>query len=594
MRPGRGFAYGRATADNAACGQPPVAAMARKIALGPGGSFEFTMVIGKLPDSSDGCLPPSRRLVELGKYLVASRRAKALAQLRERYRRLFERRRIDTPDAGLSRYANEFLPLQAYWVSMLDRGWPGGFRGTRDAAQDTTSMIGIDPGLARERLIELFSQQRSDGWFPRAYYPGDKTGKAFTATHVDAGVWVWELLREYLCLTRDFDVLKVKTPWMDRQGAASILDRSLGLLDYYLAKENLGPHGLCKIRGGDWNDAVNLAGLEGKGESVMVSCQLVLALEQAADLLRSLAKGRGGALLRRAGRLAVRAGTMRDCLLGHARNRAGYFNGVFSDGGYWVFSPRDPDGRRRISVPANAFAVIAGIVQGAGREEVFDALNELKGPHGWRLFYPAVGDRPIAKLGRIGQGDLAAGVGENGTIYNHGSHGFLGRAAAAAGKGDLLYDVMRHMLPYDQQAHDVAVTRTAPYGVVNHWKSAIGLEGVGGDVFLSGSIATALRNLYEGMAGCRSDVSHLVIDPCLPSHWAGIEAEVDFLGGRCRLRVANPAGVSCGVAALLLDGVAVPDRLDCRRTGRSLAAIPLAMIRPGRDHLIEVTMGGPA
>ena len=35
----------------------------------------------------------------------------------------------------------------------------------------------------------------------------------------------------------------------------------------------------CKIREGDWNDSVNRAGLEGKGESVMVSCQAVLGLE---------------------------------------------------------------------------------------------------------------------------------------------------------------------------------------------------------------------------------------------------------------------------------------------------------------------------
>ena len=74
---GPGFAYGYAGADNAACGQPPVAAMAKKIALGRSETFEFTMVIGKLPDSSDGQLPSSSHLAELGKYLCASPRRRA-------------------------------------------------------------------------------------------------------------------------------------------------------------------------------------------------------------------------------------------------------------------------------------------------------------------------------------------------------------------------------------------------------------------------------------------------------------------------------------------------------------------------------------
>jgi len=590
---GAKFKWGDALAGNAAVGQPPLAAMARRVALRPGEKFEFTTVIAKLPDGPDGKLPPPATLAKLSGYLSPREREKVLKQLARNAGELLKRRNLKTPDESLSRYINEFVPLQAYWVSVLDRGWPGGFRGVRDAAQDATSLVGIDPRLARVRLVEIFNHQWSNGLFPRAYYVEGVRMSPIVDSHVDAGVWVWELLNEYVCQTRDFKVLAEKTRWQVRYGHLTILERVIRLFEYYLQKENLGKHGLCKIRGGDWNDSVNRAGLEGKGESVMVSCQLVLALEEAADLLRYLDELHvSRKWTRRAASFAKSAAKMRKNLMRHAFNAEGYLNGVFNDAGRWVFSPKDPDGRRRINGPANSYAIIAGIVQGDERGKVFKALAQLKGPFGWRLFHPPIaGNPPILKLGRIGQGDLAPGLGENGTPYNHGSQGFLGRAAWTAGKGNLLYEVLRYMFPYDQKAHPVDVARTAPYGIVNHWKEAIGLEGVGGDVFLSGSIATSLRNAYEGLAGFRVGLKHVIFDPCIPAKWDGLEYEVDFLGSRLHVTVKNNSHVECGVARLKLDGKEILDRFESSRLGRRVAVIPLNRFRKGKRHKVEVIMG---
>jgi cellobiose phosphorylase len=281
---------------------------------------------------------------------------------------------------------------------------------------------------------------------------------------------------------------------------------------------------------------------------------------------------------------------MRDNLQRHAFNKSGYYNGVFSDSGRWVFSPADSDGKSRINGPANSFAVIAGVARGQARDSVIDALNSLKGPHGWRLFYPGIGHPPIPKLGRLGQGDLESGIAENGAPYNHGSHGFLGRAAWTAGRGQMFYDVMRYMLPYDQQAHPIAVSKTAPYGVVNHWKEAIGMEGRGGDTFLSGSIATALRNFYEGMAGFRPELEAVVIDPVIPPDWRQMQAHVSFMGARITINVRNPSGKECGVARLTMDGKEMPDRINCPRLERQLAVIPIDAFKSGKKHVIEVAL----
>jgi N,N'-diacetylchitobiose phosphorylase len=281
---------------------------------------------------------------------------------------------------------------------------------------------------------------------------------------------------------------------------------------------------------------------------------------------------------------------LRHNLLAHARNEQGYFNGVFTDAGQWVFSPHDPDGRVRVNGPANSFAVIAGIVSGKERDQIFNALDSLKGTHGWRLFSPPIGNSPIEKLGRLGHGDLAPGLYQNGAPYNHGCHGFLARAAWTAGRGDLLYDVLRYTFSYDQAAHSVQIAKAAPYAVVNQWKEGMGLEGVGGTTFLSGTISTALRTIYQGLVGFRPGLQALTIDPCMPAAWDGLTAELPFLGGRYTLSVHNPGHVECGVQAMTLNGVPLPvcsDQVLVRRVG----TIPIDEFEPGIDYRIEVWLG---
>ena len=63
----------------------------------------------------------------------------------------------------------------------------------------------------------------------------------------------------------------------------------------------------------------------------------------------------------------------------------------------------------------------------------------------------------------------------------------LRRASHVVGDGNgiqvVLYETLRYMFPYDQSAHPVESSKTAPYGVVNHWREALGLEGTGGRMY---------------------------------------------------------------------------------------------------------------
>ncbi len=571
------FRYSERSAENACQGVQGIAAISKTLSLDSDACFEFAIIIGTASGLTRGMKPSPEQVENLSQYFDGSARQSAKECYSSFLKSSIRVRKIWTPDQAFSRYVNEWLPLQLNWVNTLDRGWPTGMRGTRDSAQDATATIPINAALARERIIEIFSVQRSDGWFPRQYSIFGRHGKHDLRNYVDAGAWVWELLFDYLRWTKDFQLLREELQFLDSDKGESILEHSLRIANFYLANQNLGEHGLCKIREGDWNDSINRAGLEGRGESVMLSCQVVLLLKQAAYLLEWLDEHTD--LVKEFREQAER---LTSNILTYALNREGYLNGVFTDKGEWVFSSSDPDGRRRISIPVNAWGIISGVLIGKSCERVIDILAKLKQRDGWPLFTPPIGDLPIEKLGRIGQGDLLPGLGENGTHYNHGCHGFLGRAAACAKRGDLLLEVLRYMLPYDQTCHPVNRAKTAPYAVVNHWKTAAGLEGRGGDAFLTGSISTALRNVYDGMFGIKPLLDSIALDPCLPSSWAECSASFSYLGSRLEITYKQ-AGY--GRWSISINGESV-DHKSVDWLGEAIPAIPDSALRTkGKTHI---------
>lgn len=555
-----------------------IAALSKTIWLQPGARFEFTMVTGAPEVASRGSGPTTDELGPYFRYLDADEQARSTDARRAKLEEFMGLRSIETPDKAFDRYVNEWLPLQLGWVGILDRGWPSGMRGTRDCAQDTTAFVPLDSDYCRKTILFVMQMQRSDGWFPRQFSVHGRQGRHDHRNYVDGGAWVWQLLYDYLCWTKDFGILSEPAQWLDDDLAGSVLDHAWRSIDYYTKPANLGEHGLCKIREGDWNDSVNRAGLEGRGESVMVTCQVVMMLKQAARLCEFLAGVpvtglRSEDMEQSAHQYAGKAEELTQNLLDHALNDQGYLNGVFTDNGEWVFSPCDPDGKRRVNVPVNAFGMISGVLQGERFQRALEVLVSLKTRDGWPLYWPGIGDPPIEKLGRVGKGDVTPGNVENAGIYNHGCHGFFARGVARSGHGDLALEILRCMLPYDQDRHPVSRAKSAPYGVPNHWKLQAGVEGRGGACFLSGSIATALGSVYGGLFGIQPQLEGLAIDPDLPSEFT--EAKVRFSYRGAEVRVVYKRGIAdVNTPRLMINGEPVTTKIRDVLLDKEVLVIP--------------------
>ena len=538
-------------------GYPPVWALQYDVKLRPGQREAIRQVVAMLQPEDDGSFPGPGEAAGLSRLLDDEAIGKELARLDERYSGIADARCIETPDKALDEYVNDWLPLQLDWTCSLDRGWPSGMRGSRDSANDFTAMVPLDAPWCRRILQTMFSCQRSDGWFPRQYSALGREGKHDMRGHVDAGCWVVELLYNYLCFSKDFDFVTGTLPWLDSAETASVLDHALRGLDFFIRDENLGEHGLCKIGEGDWLDSVNRAGLKGRGETVSVTSQAIIAMVQMTLVVERL-KELGLIEAKRADALTGLYATKQEqfikALREHAYNADGYFNSVFNDDGRWIFSNNDPDGKRRVYGPANWFALSAGVAFPDLIPSVLKELEFLRCDDGYRVLWPPFGAVPIPHVGRGGSGDQPPGLFENGNAYNQGSHGFLGRALAVAGEGDRLYEVIHCLLPFDQQRHPVGEVKTPPYAVVNCWQNIPNFERHGGMQFLTGSIAYGMRMVYEWMLGIKPLPGGLAIDPCVPSGFRSLSARFTYLSKELRLLVKNPDRRQCCVTRMTLNG----------------------------------------
>ena len=467
-----------------------------------------------------------------------------LDRISAKYARIFEKRRIKTGDVSFDSFVNGFLPLELDWVSALDRGWPTGMRGVRDAANDFQGFLAYDKALCRSVIANVFSKQRSDGWYPRQVPFGD-SDKFDMRAFVDSACFFTEYVYDYLAFTDDYTILTETYPYHDTEVCESGLAHLVRGIEYLMAEENIGEHGLVKIRGGDWLDSLGGAGLRGRGETVMVSCQLVMCISYLIEIYNKLGV-----------ECDERYSSFRADII-EAINRhswceeGGFYRGVFSDDGKWIFSESDPDGEKRVYVPTNSYAIISGVAEGK-EKRVLDNVKELRTENGYKLFTTPFGVKRMDGIGKMGTGDFQAYFAENGSVYNHGSQCFLLRALAEVGESESFSEVLNFALPHDEISHDPDATCSAPYAITNCYHLVPSFYGRSGFSFLTGSVAMIERAVYSWMYGVRFTLGEVKISPCLPERYKNSSVTIGYADSTLEIEYRG----SGSIRSATVDGVA--------------------------------------
>jgi len=451
------------------------------------------------------------------------------------YNGLFTERSIKTENPIYDNFINNFAPLQMYWVGSLDRGWPSSMRGSRDASQDFAGIVPLYPAWAKQVIKELFEHQRTDGWMPRQVSTVSRTAPHDMRNFSDGGAFLLELIHIYLAFTRDFGFLDETVWWLDSDEQSTVMEHVLRTIGYYLAPENVGEHGLCKVWYGDWWDVMDKIGVKGRGESVTVTAQTVLNLKNLADMITRLAElsEKYKKYLPLAETFLSRREEFISSMRKHAFNKLGYYNGYFNDDGKWLLSDADPDGRERLYLVSNAWAVISGC---ANQEEARSVLENVEKRSLCEVGY-ATKSVPfydhIDNAGRAGLG------GERfRSSYNH-AQSFYVRACCAANRPDLAYNATRYILPIEEKYAPVENTFAPPFAIANMYSNAPAAPHRVSLQYLSGTVSYVLRTVYEFFFGINYRYDGLLIRPRLPEVFGSCSATFSYLGKNFKI-LARP------------------------------------------------------
>ena len=526
-----------------------------------GESYSFTQVFAVTDDE--------KKIVEniknSVKYFDSTVQKAEEEKLAEKHAELFSVRTVKTGDPDFDSFVNGFLPLEMYWVSSLDRGWPTGMRGVRDAANDFEGMLCYDKQMCKGVIENIFSKQRSDGWYPRQVPFGAGT-KFDLREFVDSACFFTEYVYDYLAYAGDYSILENKYGYYDCETQESGLTHLKKGMDYLLSDDALGVHGLVKMRGGDWLDCLSGAGKKGRGESVMVSCQLVMCLKYLVEILNKVGQVNEVEKYEKAGYRLKNA-------INKAAFNGRFYNAVYTDNDTWLFSEKDEDGEERVYVPTNAYAVISGVASGK-ENEIFNEIAKLKTSDGYKLFSKPLGGKFIDGIGKMGTGDFQPYFAENGSVYNHGSQCFLIRALAKAGRYEEISDVLGYALPLYADKHSPEKTCSAPYAITNCYHLVPSFYGRSGFSFLTGSVAMIERAVYSWVFGLNFALDNIVITPCVPKEYANAEITTPFnghnltikyVGYGAQIEIAEISGKAFDVSAegrsVLIDKALITDDL---------------------------------
>lgn len=526
-----------------------------------GESYSFTQVFAVTDDEKK----IAENIKNSVKYFDSTVQKAEEEKLAEKHAELFSVRTVKTGDPDFDSFVNGFLPLEMYWVSSLDRGWPTGMRGVRDAANDFEGMLCYDKQMCKGVIENIFSKQRGDGWYPRQVPFGAGT-KFDLREFVDSACFFTEYVYDYLAYTGDYSILENKYGYYDCETQESGLTHLKKGMDYLLSDDALGVHGLVKMRGGDWLDCLSGAGKKGRGESVMVSCQLVMCLKYLVEILNKVGQVNEVEKYEKAGYRLKNA-------INKAAFNGRFYNAVYTDNDTWLFSEKDEDGEERVYVPTNAYAVISGVASGK-ENKIFNEIAKLKTSDGYKLFSKPLGGKFIDGIGKMGTGDFQPYFAENGSVYNHGSQCFLIRALAKAGRYEEISDVLGYALPLYADKHSPEKTCSAPYAITNCYHLVPSFYGRSGFSFLTGSVAMIERAVYSWVFGLNFALDNIVITPCVPKEYANAEITTPFnghnltikyVGYGAQIEIAEISGKAFDVSAegrsVLIDKALITDDL---------------------------------
>lgn len=533
----------------------PVGAIHAGVTLEAGERRRVSWVLGAVKGALTHHAEALRKVEEQARQLrqsgyVEGQRAKVEAWWHEHLSVL----QVALPDVAAQRQINIWTPVNTVHTGRYSRSvnqWAPGIRGVgfRDTCQDMLSLAYRKPEWAKESFQYLLSQQFEDGHAVHTAFPVEKK-KPSMSIHSDDHLWLPLLAYALAAETGDLSFLRAPAPYLaeggtEKASAASAWEHLKAAVRF--TETHLGTHRIPLILRSDWNDIIGKFAEKGRGESTFAGMQYMVALRLLIEL--------GGALGDQEG-----VAWLEDCL---SRQEAALLACAW-DGQWWrrgfddeaapIGSESSPFGK--IYLNPQSWAVLAGLGEQARCRDAMDmAAQRLDTGVGLKLLDPGFKTWPEVQDPFSAYGP---GTGENGAIFCHANTWAI-IAEALLGRGDRAWGYYTQLIPenvirkvglqrYQAEAYAWVSNIVGPENTRFGWANVTQVTGTATWMDVAST---------QYLLGLRPVLGGLLLDPCLPAAWEGIQVRRRFRGVWLDVTVSKSPGVERGVSELRVDGRAL-------------------------------------
>jgi cellobiose phosphorylase len=491
---------------------------------------------------------------------------------------------IRTPDRAMDILINGWMTYQVITCRLRARAafyQCGGAYGFRDQLQDVLAVMDFDSQLTRKQILLCASRQFTAGDVQHWWHPG---GVGVRTRISDDLLWLPYVTAEYIRYTGDAAILDEQVHFLEEkpleknqhevvsnpmatEQTADLYTHCILAIDHAC---RMGPHGIPLIKGGDWNDGMNLVGQKEQGESVWLGWFLSTVLKQFIPICKARADVERSEKYKRIIKEII--GNIES----HAWDGQWYLRAFF-DNGESIGSSQNEE--CRIDSISQSWAVLS---KGADKMRANMALRSadrmlVNNEEGIVLLLTPPFGRSKNQPGYIS--GYNPGIRENGGQYTHAAV-WLAMAFCEIGDGEEAYRLLNMLNPIQATADFRLVNRyeKEPYVMTADVSAGYPNSGKGGWSWYTGAAGWVYRAVIGNFLGFKREGQYLSITPCVSSAFGRYQIEYRYGSALYEITVLRSPDLVSGVISMYLDG-------EMKKSNR------LKMIDDGTVHHVEVRFG---